>query len=99
MPRLEKVMYEKIFNSKILGRNRSIARPLKEDNKQDYYLVDYPILPKFVHRLLNPLYMKLSQLELNYIREDMLQQGISWDYSYESGSDIRRDPFHEHIVR
>lgn len=99
MPRLEKLRYEKIFNSKILGRNREMARPIKEDIKQDYYLVDYKILPKFVHDLLSPLYMKMAQLELNFYREDMLHQGITWDYNYESGNDIRRDPFHEHIVR
>ena len=59
MPRLEKLRYEKIFNSNIFGRKREIATPLKEDNKQDFYLVDYPILPKFVHKLFGPLYMKI----------------------------------------
>jgi len=29
----------------------------------------------------------------------MLNEGIRWDYNYESGNDIRRDPFHEHFLR
>lgn len=36
---------------------------------------------------------------MNFQREDMLHQGITWDYAYESGNDIRRDPFHEHFLR
>lgn len=36
---------------------------------------------------------------MNFYREDMLNEGIRWDYNYESGNDIRRDPFHEHFLR
>lgn len=60
MVRLEKIRYEKIFNSRVLGRQREIEAPAKEDIKQDRYLVDPPIFPKFVHKLLTPIYMKLA---------------------------------------
>lgn len=99
MTRLEKIRYEKIFNNQLLGRNRSIAVPLKEDIKQDRYLYRPKVLPDFIHKLLSPLYLKLAQKELNWFRERTVEEGLRWDYLYESGNDIRRDPFHEHFVR
>lgn len=38
MGRLEKLRYEKIFNSKLLCRKRGIDFPKKEDEKQDAML-------------------------------------------------------------
>lgn len=36
---------------------------------------------------------------MNYYREENLNEALTWDYNYESGNDMRRDPFHEHFVR
>lgn len=62
-------------------------------------LYEFPLMPTFVRRLLNPLYLKLASLEMKFTREQALDEGITWDYLHESGNDIRRDPFHENFVR
>lgn len=69
MVRLEKLRYEKLFNNKLLGRKRQIAYPVKEDHKQDAMLYEWPLLPTFVRRLLNPIYLRLASLEMKFARE------------------------------
>ena len=59
MVRLEKIKYEKIFNSKILGRHREIDVPRKEDYNQEVYLREIPLLPKFITKIFDPICIKL----------------------------------------
>lgn len=45
MKRLEKNAWEKVFNSKVLGRAREIKTARKQDHLQEVFLSGYPGSP------------------------------------------------------
>ena len=105
MVRLEKQLYEKILNTKTMGRARNIGTPVKwhNTNPQDYngvqagYLHDKSLLAKVMEKILYPFYKKFWW---EWQRDLALQRGYAMDdfYVY-SEKDLRRSPFYEHVWR
>jgi len=105
MVRLEKVLYEKLLNNRVLGRSRTITTPRKWINTSpnDYNAVqagwmhDHSIFAKTMEKILYPFYKKFWW---EWQRDLTLQRGWAMDDAYVyTEKDLRRSPFYEHIWR
>lgn len=99
MVRLEKVLYEKVFNTKILGRARSITKPKHLDHNQEKYLHQLP-QTRLTQHILKPFALKFVSLEYKAFRSMCLQRAIPFDdIVMQTEMELARSPFHEHFVR
>ena len=96
--RLERAIYERIFNTKLLGRARNIATPARHVREDDYYL---GMTPSFrISRLFDGFWRWVYAKEWNFQRQGALQRGMTMeDFHLYDEEDFRRSPFHEHVLR
>lgn len=102
MVRLEKIAYEKLVNSGLLGRAREITKAKKIYSRDydgaNFLSFDNLIAPFFP--FLVPLYDKISSFAYRFGRNNMVVKGLSWeDTTMYSDVELRRSPLMEHIWR
>lgn len=99
MVRLEKVIYEKMLNTKILNRARVIKTPKNLETQQEVFLKQLP-KNRFIQKLINPIITYIDSLEYRDWRNLCIQRGISFDQiMMETDMELYRCPFHEHFLR
>lgn len=99
MVRLEKIAYEKIINSKTLHRARNITGPKKTDPFSELYLRRVP-QSRIVYKLLSPFKLWLASVEWKFLRQSLLQRGISAEDAFkQSEIEFRRGILNEQINR
>lgn len=105
MVRLEKALYEKLVNTSVLGRARTIATPKKwmQHNPEDYkavqaaYMEDNSFLHKVYDKILYPFYQRFWW---QWQRDIALQRGLAMDDFYMYGEHrLRRSPLYENVFR
>lgn len=96
--RLEKIVYERIFNTKLLGRAREFTRPTMSQPETDMLLT---VGPKFgLDLLLRPIGKFIWSREWKCMMEGLKQRGLApEDIQVFRAEEIRRDPLWEHAVR
>lgn len=96
--RLEKIAYEKILNSKMLGRNRQISKPSRECMDTEDLLTFGPTFG--IDRILAPIGRWLLSKEWNFMQDNATQRGLAMeDWFMFKGEEMRRDPLFEHVLR
>ena len=99
MVRLEKIVYEKIFNSQLLSRARQITAPKKRDFRTDRNGASIPTF-KFYTRLMRPIRQMRLSIFWNYFRQMCNQRGIPMsDIIYMDDVEARRCVFTEQVTR
>ena len=96
--RLEKIMYEKVLNSKMLGRAREMGTPsrVKMDVGPD---LTYTPLSEF-SILWKPIQRWIYKKEWNFLHSQLEQRGLCMeDVFMHTDEDMRRDPFVENMMR
>ena len=78
MPRLERIMTEKILNSQVLGRSRNIVKPINYYADNEIVLKQFPRVGLF-GRLLAPIVNRLCSIEYKNNRMLRLQTGLGFD--------------------
>lgn len=71
MGRLEKIAYERVFNSKLIGRARCFNRPVHSAQQSEELLKEWP-KPAILEKLENWLFLKLAFIEYRTGREMQL---------------------------
>lgn len=97
--RLEKIMYEKIFNTKVLGRAREITRPSMSYQETNMLLASLP--DSFLKNVLwNPLRKLCRRLEWWFLHSVTDQRAVSVeDLTVIKAWEMRRDVLNEHAFR
>ena len=96
--RLEKMLYEKLFNSKTLCRARNITKPSKVYADDEVWLSVFPTF-KFYH-LFDRLIVYMMSREWKYQKMRLDQQGLTFeDTTIYVEEEFRRSPYLEHIFR
>jgi hypothetical protein len=96
--RLEKILYEKVFNSKMLCRKRNITRPQRNQTDEDQWLSLLPTF-KFFH-LFDGIVTWFMSREWKYRKLRLDQMGLSVeDMTLYVEEEFRRSPYLEHIFR
>ena len=99
MVRLEKIAYEKIFNSKVLHRARNITSPKRTDFFSEIYLRRFP-QNRLTHTVLSPFKNWLASVEWRFLRSCLLQRGISFEDSMlNTEVEFRRGMMNEQVNR
>ena len=104
MPRLERSLYERLFNTKTFGRARTIAKPRKPvykdvENMREYvsYLNEASILGKLLQPFTSWYHKNMVH---KYQRDIAMQRGyIMDDIHLHEERELRRSPFMEHVWR
>ena len=105
MPRLEKNLYERFFNTKTLGRAREIMFPKKKDTisiTNTVMIQQYQNIQKlsWVDCSSRFLISTISIFNIHFERGILQQRGYSFeDVEVHSENELRRSPYHEHIWR
>jgi hypothetical protein len=96
--RLEKILYEKVFNSKLLGRQRNITRPSKIYADDDFWLSLFPTFK--VYHVFDRLVVWMMSREWKYQKLRLDQIGLTHeDVTMYVEEEYRRSPYLEHIFR
>ena len=99
MVRLEKVLYEKVLNTALLGRARTIVKPKHLEHSQEQFLRELP-KTRLTQKILNPMWQFIGGIEYRDWRALCLQRGIAFDQILmETDMELFRCPFHEHFMR
>ena len=99
MVRLEKILYEKAFNNKLLGRARRIVKPVKMDIDSNLWLRQLPT-NKYLAGFMDKFFSIFHILQYRHFREICMQRGLSFeDVLVQKENMVRRDQHHEHIIR
>lgn len=100
MVRLEKILTEKIFNTKTLGRARAIELPRKFDHRDQITLGRSPWMNTLVRILPNSFKISFSSWRYKGSRWNGVIRGLSFDdYALQNEDQLRRGVIWEHIVR
>lgn len=99
MVRLEKIAYEKILNSKALGRARNITTPKKTDFFSEIYLRRAP-MSRLVNSITMPIKHLIAGMEWRFLRACLLQRGIPFEEALtQNETEFRRGVLAEQINR
>lgn len=91
-------MYEKVFNTKLLGRAREFGRPSLSHDETDMLLTVGPTFG--LKTLLAPLARWIQGKEWQCLTQIIGQRGLSLeDIQLFRAEEIRRDPLFEHAMR
>lgn len=96
--RLEKILYERLVNNRLTGRQRNLTRP------QKVFLDDQHLLSMFpsfrVGKVFDSLWVYILSRDWIFTKSRLDQAGLAFEDTYlYTEDDFRRNPFFEHIVR
>lgn len=96
--RLEKIMYEKVFNNKLLGRAREISKPSLAYKNTNFLLTQFPSFGlRRVYKVVKDWFRKM---EWWWMHDQTDRRGIAMeDICTFKGWELRRDVLNEHIFR
>lgn len=102
--RFEKVIWESLVNTKMFGRERVIAQPVKwfnaSRNKENKVAAHYYFTQGLRATLFKSFESVLSWLFWKWPRDFALQRGLAMeDFLVHSERELRRDYLFEHIIR
>lgn len=100
MVRLEKIVFEKIFNRKIFGRDRRITQPSRIELLEEFCLRMTPMSQYLVKFIPNKWLVVLGSYQYKFYRWNLLSRGFSWeDSTLYSDEMLRHSAVFSHIYR
>ena len=96
--RLERILYEKLINTKLTGRNRNITKVTRNHPDDDQWLAMFPRFRIF--NVFNRAISYIMSKEWKYAKMRSDQCGLAFeDTKLYVEEDFRRSPYFEHIQR
>lgn len=100
MVRLEKIITERVFNNRVLGRARNITQPSGVNPLEEFHLRMTPLGRLIAKVVPQSWAFALSGLSHRFYRWNLLIRGFSWSDSVIFTDEMmRRSPVFEHIYR
>lgn len=100
MVRLEKILYERVFNSKLLGRARRITHPTRINANEELILQEFPLTQFLVESMPFRARVYLLSCLWSFNRWVYVTKGLGWnDTARQTEEQLRRCPVWEHVVR
>lgn len=96
--RLEKIVYEKVLNNKLLGRARQFGKPRLSHVETNHLLAQYPNFG--LYSLLGWLLRPMFRFNWKFLNENCHDRGLALeDVQLFRSEELRRNPLTEHAFR